>query len=113
MPDTAGRKHHVIVIGGGFAGIGCAKRLAGREDVRVTVIDRDNYPQFQPLLYQVATSQLAASHIAFSLRKLFRKHPNISVKLAEAASVDPATHTVVTTDGAEHTGDAVVIAAGA
>ena len=113
MPDTAGRKHHVIVIGGGFAGIGCAKRLAGREDVRVTVIDRDNYHQFQPLLYQVATSQLAASHIAFSLRKLFRKHPNVSVKLAEAASVDPATHTVVTTDGAEHTGDAVVIAAGA
>ena len=113
MPDTAGRNLHVVIVGGGFGGIGCARRLAHHEDVRVTLIDSNNYHQFQPLLYQVATSQLASSHIAFSLRKLFRKHPNVSVKLAEVASVDPATHTVVTTDGAEHTGDAVVIAAGA
>ena len=112
MPDAAGRKHHVVIVGGGFAGVGCARRLARSEDVRVTLIDRNNYHQFQPLLYQVATSQLAASHIAFSLRKLFRKHPNVSVKLGEVASVDPATHTVATTDGTEHTGDAVVIAAG-
>ena len=74
MPDAAGRKHHVVIVGGGFAGVGCARRLARREDVHVTLVDRDNYHQFQPLLYQVATSQLAASHIAFSLRKLFRKH---------------------------------------
>ena len=42
-----------------------------RTDVRVTLIDRNNYHQFQPLLYQVATSQLASSDVAFSLRKLF------------------------------------------
>ena len=50
---------HVVIVGGGFAGVGCARRLADRDDVRVTLIDRNNYHQFQPLLYQVATSQLA------------------------------------------------------
>ena len=55
--------------------------LAKHDDVRVTLIDRNNYHQFQPLLYQVATSQLAPSDIAFSLRKLFRDHPNVDVKL--------------------------------
>ena len=48
------------------------KRLAREDDVRVTLVDRHNYHQFQPLLYQVATSQLASTDIAFSLRKLFR-----------------------------------------
>ena len=49
-------------------------RLAKHDDVRVTLLDRNNYHQFQPLLYQVATSQLASSDIAYSLRKLFRDH---------------------------------------
>ena len=65
-------EHHVVVVGGGFAGVGCARRLAEHDDVRVTLIDRNNYHQFQPLLYQVATSQLASSDVAYSLRKLFR-----------------------------------------
>ena len=79
----------------GFAGVGCARRLAGDEHVRVTLIDRNNYHQFQPLLYQVATSQLAPSDIAFSLRKLFRDQPNVDVKLAEVARPSiPATRTV-------------------
>jgi NADH dehydrogenase len=103
---------HVVVVGGGFAGVGCVRRLAKHEDVHVTLIDRNNYHQFQPLLYQVATSQLAPSDIAFSLRKLFADHQNVDVKLAEAASVDPATHTVITTDGDSFAGDAVVLAAG-
>ena len=104
---------HVVIVGGGFAGVGCARRLAGRDDVRITLIDRNNYHQFQPLLYQVATSQLASSDIAYSLRKLFHDHINVDVKLAEVAAVDTATHTVTTTDGDEFTGDALVIAAGA
>jgi NADH dehydrogenase len=103
---------HVVVVGGSFAGVGCVRRLAKHEDVHVTLIDRNNYHQFQPLLYQVATSQLAPSDIAFSLRKLFADHQNVDVKLAEAASVDPATHTVITTDGDSFAGDAVVLAAG-
>ena len=105
-------KGHVIVVGGGFAGVGCVKRLAGEAGVRVTLIDRHNYHQFQPLLYQVATSQLASSDIAFSLRKLFRKDGNVSVKLGEVTELDPATRTVTLADGARFTGDALVLAAG-
>ena len=80
-PETANGQRHVVIVGGGFAGVGCARRLAGRSDVRVTLIDRNNYHQFQPLLYQVATSQLASSDIAYSLRKLFRDDANVDVKL--------------------------------
>jgi NADH:ubiquinone reductase (H+-translocating) len=109
MPDEP---LHVVIVGGGFAGVGCARRLAKHDDVRVTLIDRNNYHQFQPLLYQVATSQLAPSDVAFSLRKLFNRHENVDVKLAEVASVDPASHTVTTTDGDHFTADAIVLAAG-
>jgi NADH dehydrogenase len=112
VPETGARPLHVIVVGGGFAGVGCVKRLARDDGVRVTLIDRNNYHVFQPLLYQVATSQLASSHIAFSLRKLFRRRPNVDVKMADVAEVDPATRTVVTTRGARHTGDVLVLAAG-
>jgi NADH dehydrogenase len=104
--------HHVIVVGGGFAGIGCARRLAREDDVRVTLFDRNNYHQFQPLLYQVATSQLASSDIAYSLRKRFIDDHNVDVKLAEVTSFDPATHAVTTADGERLRGDAVVLAAG-
>src|SRR3954467_10467851 len=103
---------HVVVVGGGFAGVGCVRRLAKHDGVRVTLIDRNNYHQFQPLLYQVATSQLASSDVAFSLRKLFHDERNVDVKLADVASLDPATRTVTTADGERFTGDAVVLAAG-
>jgi NADH dehydrogenase len=105
-------ENHVVVVGGGFAGVGCARRLARHDDVHVTLIDRNNYHQFQPLLYQVATSQLAPSDISYSLRKLFDDNLNVDVKLAEAAEVDPVTHTVITSDGERFAGDAVVLAAG-
>ena len=55
---------HVVIVGGGFAGLGCARRLAGRDDIRVTLIDKHNYHQFQPLFYQVATCQLASADVA-------------------------------------------------
>src|SRR3954454_2666096 len=105
-------KRHVIIIGGGFAGVGCARRLDGRDGVRLTLVDRNNYHQFQPLLYQVATSQLAPSDIVYSLRKLFRDSRNVDVKLAQIASLDPATHSVTTTDGERLEGDVLVLAAG-
>ncbi|HEX5619845.1 MAG TPA: NAD(P)/FAD-dependent oxidoreductase [Solirubrobacteraceae bacterium] len=111
MSDGNGQRH-VVIVGGGFAGVGCARELAKHDAVRVTLLDRNNYHQFQPLLYQVATSQLAPSDIAYSLRKLFRDRPNVDVKLAEIAAVDPATRTVKAADGQSWTGDAVVLAAG-
>jgi NADH dehydrogenase len=112
MPDAGADPLHVVIVGGGFAGMGAARRLARDDRVRVTLIDRNNYHQFQPLLYQVATSQLASSHIAFSLRKMFRKHANVAVKMADVAEVDPATRTAITTDGDRHTGDVLLLAAG-
>jgi NADH:ubiquinone reductase (H+-translocating) len=112
MPDTGPRPLRVVVVGGGFAGIGCARRLARNDDVRVTLIDRNNYHQFQPLLYQVATSQLAPSHIAYSLRKLFRKRENVEVKMDDVVEVDPATRSVLTAHGRRYDGDVLVLAAG-
>src|SRR4051812_24189805 len=107
-----GRMREVVVVGGGFAGVGCVKRLADEDGVRVTLIDRNNYHQFQPLLYQVASSQLAPGDVAFSLRALFHDRPNVDVKLADIASIDAATRTVTATDGESWTGDALVMAAG-
>ena len=68
MADTT-----VLVVGGGFAGITCAQQLA-KHDIDVVLLDRNNYHQFQPLLYQVATAQIAAYDIARPLRGIFRHH---------------------------------------
>jgi NADH:ubiquinone reductase (H+-translocating) len=104
---------HVVIVGGGFAGIGCARGLAGEDSVHVTLIDKHNYHQFQPLLYQVATSQLAAANIASSLRKAFHEHANVDVKLGEVAEVDASARSVRTADGDTVEGDVLVLAAGA
>ncbi|WCB95174.1 NADH dehydrogenase [Baekduia alba] len=112
MSDAEDQRRHVVVVGGGFAGVGATRRLAGRDDVRVTLIDRNNYHQFQPLLYQVATSQLASSDIAYSLRKLFAEDENVAVKLAEVETIDAAARSVTTTDGDVIAGDAIIVAAG-
>jgi NADH dehydrogenase len=110
MSTSADR--HVVIVGGGFAGLGCAQRLADQDDVRVTLIDRNNYHQFQPLLYQVATSQLAPSDIAHSLRSVFADQKNVDVKLAEISAVDLAARTVTSTDGGQWDADVLVLAAG-
>ena len=69
MTDQARRKH-VVIVGGGFAGVACARALAKHHDrVEVTLLDRNDYHQFQPLLYQVATSMLAPGDIAYPLRE--------------------------------------------
>jgi NADH dehydrogenase len=108
---TDGR--HVVIVGGGFAGLGCAQKLAEHSDVTVTLIDRNNYRQFQPLLYQVATSQLAPSDIAHGLRGVFADMENADVKLADVASIDTDKKTVTSTDGDVWSGDVIVLAAGA
>ena len=111
MPDDQ-YKHRVVIVGGGFAGLGCAQQLADHDDVEITLIDRNNYHQFQPLLYQVATSLLSGSDIAHSLREVFADRDNVDVKLAEISAVDIAAKTVTSTDGGTWTGDALVLAAG-
>jgi NADH dehydrogenase len=103
---------HVVIVGGGFAGLGCARKLAGRDDVRVTLVDKHNYHQFQPLLYQVATCQLASSDVATSLRRPFHKHRNVAVKMGEVTAVDPVAKQVRFASGQTIQGDFLVLAAG-
>src|SRR3954470_14850914 len=110
--ESSNGRRHVVVVGGGFAGIASAKRLAKQDDVHVTLLDRNNYHQFQPLLYQVATSQLAPADVAASLRKVFRHHDNVDVKMEDVAEVDPRALTVTSAEGRTYGGDAVVVAAG-
>ena len=62
----------VVVVGGGFAGVGCAVELA-KHDIAVTLIDRNNFHQFQPLLYQVATAELAVVDVARPFRGISRR----------------------------------------
>jgi NADH dehydrogenase len=104
-------KGSVLVVGGGFAGVACALGLAA-EGVRVTMIDRNNYHQFQPLLYQLATAQLSSGDLARPLRGILAKYPSADVKQLRVTSVDPDRPSVTTADGQVHTADYVVLAMG-
>ena len=103
---------HVVIVGGGFAGLECAIELAPRKDIRITLLDRNNYQQFQPLLYQVATSILSPSNAAFALRDILRDHPNVDVQMDEAVSIDLTRRSVTTASGQIHSGDFLVLATG-
>jgi len=110
--DTSAIKTHVVIVGGGFAGLACARQLAKSDDVRVTLIDRNNYHQFMPLLYQVATAELGSGDVGTSLRQSLRAHPNVDVKMSEVMVTDPGNRTVTTRDGQSYQGDFLVLAAG-
>jgi NADH:ubiquinone reductase (H+-translocating) len=102
---------HVIVIGGGFAGLNLVKRLAKDKKIRITLVDRNNYCFFPPMLYQVATGLLEPSNISYPFRKMLRKHPNISMRMAELLHILPDRNTVVLSNG-ELKYDQLVIASG-
>jgi NADH dehydrogenase len=104
---------HVIIVGGGFAGVACAKGLAGEDDIRVTIFDKVGAHQFQPLLYQVATAELTSEDVAFDLDGLFARQKNVTTRTAEVVSVDPRVHSVTLADGSTVNGDVLVLAAGA
>ncbi len=103
---------HVIIVGGGFAGLKCATELAPHSNVRITLIDRNNYQQFQPLLYQVATSALSPSNAAFAFRDIFRSHDNVDVQMDDVVSVNLSERGVTTASGKKHQGDFLVLATG-
>ena len=107
MEDT----YQVVVVGAGFAGLTAAKEL-GRKGVQVLLIDSNNYHQFQPLLYQVATSQIGVSAIARPLRSVFRRLRHVRVLTADVAAVDVANRTVTTVEGDTLRAQILVIAVG-
>lgn len=78
---------HVVIVGGGFAGLTLARALR-RLPVRVTVVDRTNHHLFQPLLYQVATAALAAPDISYPIRSVLRKQPGTEVLMADVTQID-------------------------
>ncbi|HEX7276820.1 MAG TPA: FAD-dependent oxidoreductase, partial [Acidimicrobiales bacterium] len=78
---------HVVVVGAGFGGLSTTKALAGLP-VDVTLVDRNNYHGFWPLLYQVATAGLSADDIAHSVRSIVRDESNVEVCMASVESVD-------------------------
>src|SRR5215468_4522039 len=99
---------HVVIVGGGFAGFHCARQLGKHTDIRVTLIDKNNYQQFQPLLYQVAAGFLAPSNVSFSLRNMLLPYPRVEVKLDEVASADLSLCKVTTVRGHTFEGDYLV-----
>lgn len=103
---------HAVIVGGGFAGLECAQRLIANRNVRVTLIDKNNYNQFTPLLYQVAASGLSSETAATSFRHYFEGQSNIEIKMALATDVNPRTGTVATEEGESYQGDFIVLAAG-
>ncbi|MEO6595519.1 MAG: NAD(P)/FAD-dependent oxidoreductase, partial [Planctomycetota bacterium] len=89
---------HVVILGGGFAGLTAARALR-RAPVRVTLVDRRNHHLFQPLLYQVATAALNPADIAYPIRSVLRTQANARTILARVTSIDMAARTVLLFDG--------------
>src|SRR5437870_2876370 len=111
MKESQNQKPHVIIIGAGFGGLQAAKKL-GRKNVRITVIDRQNYHLFVPLLYQVATAALSPADIARPIRRILGRFTNIDVILGEVRAVDAAQRTVRLADGTELGYGRLVLATG-
>ena len=103
---------HVVIVGGGFAGLWAARGLA-RAPVRITLLDRGNHHLFQPLLYQVATAGLSAPDIAAPLRHILRRQRNATVLMAEVAAIDKHARHVRLANGESVDYDALIVCTGA
>lgn len=104
-------EHRVVVVGGGFGGLSTVRGLK-RAPVQVTLIDRRNHHLFQPLLYQVATTVLATSEIAWPIRHLFRNRPEVRTLLGEVTGVDMDRRAVQLASGVRIPYDTLVLATG-
>jgi NADH dehydrogenase len=89
----------LVIIGGGFGGINLALKLKNDPDFHITLVDKNNYNFFPPLIYQVATGFLENSNISYPFRKLFRDYSNIHFRLGELEKVNPTSHTIQLNNG--------------
>ncbi len=103
---------HLIIVGGGFAGLWAARALA-RSPVRITLLDRGNHHLFQPLLYQVATAGLSAPDIAAPLRHILRRQANVTVLMETVTGIDPGAREVRIEHGSPMRYDFLLLASGA
>jgi NADH dehydrogenase len=108
MPQERSR---VVILGAGFGGLEAAKTLAGAP-VDITIIDRQNYHCFQPLLYQVATAALSPAEVAWPIRHILRRQQNATVYMAEVTGIDLAARAVNTKSGS-FPFDFLIVATGA
>src|SRR4051812_13631244 len=111
MTGTDKPRHKVIIVGGGFPGLACAKAFR-KSPVDVTLIDRRNFHLFQPLLYQVATGGLSPANIAAPLRSILRKQRNTRVLLGEVTNFDLVAKQVLLKDGLAVPFDSLILATG-
>src|SRR5437016_786056 len=109
---------HVVIVGGGFAGLYASLRLK-RDPLRITLLDRRNFHLFQPLLYQVATGGLSPANIAAPLRAVLKRQVNVEVLLGEVVRIDADNRKVILHDGDQSSGlaneisyDTLVVATG-
>src|ERR1700734_3357493 len=110
MAITNNNRQRIVIIGAGFAGLRIARDL-NDTNYEIFLIDRHNYHQFQPLMYQVATARLEPSSISFPLRKVFQHKQNVTIRIAEIEHVDTAARVIHTSLG-EISYDRLVIAMG-
>nr|MBA3604981.1 FAD-dependent oxidoreductase [Acidimicrobiia bacterium] len=102
----------VVIVGAGFAGLAAARELRDAP-VDVVLIDANNFHTFQPLLYQVATAGLNSADVAFPVRAIFRRQPNVTFRKASVRSVDWERATLAVDEGSDIGFDHLVVAAGA
>ncbi|MBB3392999.1 NADH dehydrogenase [Rhizobium sp. BK275] len=105
-------EHHVVVVGGGFGGLQLVNGLKGA-GAKITLIDRRNHHLFQPLLYQVATTILSTSEIAWPIRHLYADRPEVTTLLGEVNGVDVKAKSVSLRSGMVLNYDTLVLATGA
>src|SRR3954468_15710175 len=96
LPET--NQKRIVIIGGGFGGLKLARELSN-SNYQVVLIDKNNYHQFQPLFYQVATAGLEPSSISFPFRKIFQKAKNVHIRVASVNKVLPEANRIETTIG--------------
>ena len=90
------QSQRVVIVGAGFGGLALARELSKNTGIQVVIIDKNNYHQFQPLLYQVAMAGLEPSSIAFPLRKVFQNKKNVHIRVTEVTGINNAQNTIET-----------------